>query len=318
MDTNWLHDFLAWDFRPSHFSAADVKVGVAAAIDAGIGAIVVSPHHVSTAARALDTYIEHNSTMQRQGSDNAGREDNGKDAQGRDIADGDDADGDESASDDSAVLTIIAAVGFPSGRHHVLVKASEARLAISQGAHRVWASIDPSGFEPNAVLSELITLREAAPSPAQLGVIVPGDVAAGGSAGDNTTAGSAVPESIRELPENMRELAKICAFAKVERLVAAPQHASVLLEHMPIVLDSAVGGFHFDAEQPAEPGQEAQDSQQTGEQADAASLTEWLVAESADLAANKKALDKAKTAKNILAVIPVADGLVRSWRAARQ
>ena len=45
------------------------------------------------------------------------------------------------------------------------------------------------------------------------------------------------------------------------------------------------------------------------------SLVEWLVAESADLAANKKALEKglekAETAKQILAVIPVPVGATR-------
>lgn len=286
MEENWLHQFLAWDFRAPHVGLAEVRNGVAAAVAAGVGAVVVSPNHVAIAAKTLDRYVRQHG--------------------------GDHYDDD---ADESSVLTIITAVGFPTGRHHILVKASEARLAVSQGAHRVWACVDTSNADANALLSDMISLREAVPAPAQLGVVVPDYSAAGkqsasepeqqfASAPDQQSgqlAGEATwdPETRRE------ELVSTCDFAKVDQLVVASQTkhpapwatAQQLSDRIPIVLDMGAGAEL--AESPA---------------ADS-SLVEWLVAESADLAANKKALEKglekAETAKQILAVIPVPIGAIR-------
>lgn len=71
---------------------------------------------------------------------------------------------------------IISVAGYPTGRHHTLIKASEARLAIQSGASEVWVSLDETVADANAVLSELIAIREACPDPARLGLIVPGAV----------------------------------------------------------------------------------------------------------------------------------------------
>ena len=71
---------------------------------------------------------------------------------------------------------IISVAGYPTGRHHTLIKASEARLAIQSGASEVWVSLDETVTDANAVLSELIAIREACPDPARLGLIVPGSV----------------------------------------------------------------------------------------------------------------------------------------------
>ena len=68
---------------------------------------------------------------------------------------------------------IISVAGYPTGRHHTLIKASEARLAIQSGASEVWVSLDSTVADANAVLSELIAIREACPDPARLGLIVP-------------------------------------------------------------------------------------------------------------------------------------------------
>ena len=68
---------------------------------------------------------------------------------------------------------IISVAGYPTGRHHTLIKASEARLAIQSGANEVWVSLDETLTDANAVLSELIAIREACPDPARLGLIVP-------------------------------------------------------------------------------------------------------------------------------------------------
>ncbi|MDK4321388.1 hypothetical protein [Corynebacterium pseudodiphtheriticum] len=293
MEENWLHQFLAWDFRAPHVGLAEVRNGVAAAVAAGVGAVVVSPNHVATAAKTLDRYVRQHG--------------------------GDHYDGD---ADESSVLTIITAVGFPTGRHHILVKASEARLAVSQGAHRVWACVDTSNPDANALLSDMISLREAVPAPAQLGVVVPDYSAAGkqsASAPEQRSApagqqsASAAEQRSEQLageetwdPETLRgELLSTCDFAKVDQLVVTSQTkqpapwatAQQLSDRIPIVLDMGAGAEL--AESPA---------------ADS-SLVEWLVAESADLAANKKALEKglekAETAKQILAVIPVPSGAIR-------
>ena len=283
MEENWLHQFLAWDFRAPHVGLAEVRNGVAAAIAAGVGAVVVSPNHVATAAKTLDRYVRQHG--------------------------GDHYDDD---ADESSVLTIITAVGFPTGRHHILVKASEARLAVSQGAHRVWACVDTSNTDANALLSDMISLREAVPAPAQLGVVVPDYSAAGkqfASAPEQQSASAAGQQSGQLLeqlageetwkPETRRgELVSTCDFAKVDQLVVTSQTkypaswatAQQLPDRIPIVLDMGAGTKL--AESPA---------------ADS-SLVEWLVAESADLAANKKALEKTETAKQILAVIPVPVG----------
>ncbi|MDV2429316.1 deoxyribose-phosphate aldolase [Corynebacterium tuberculostearicum] len=71
---------------------------------------------------------------------------------------------------------IISVAGYPTGRHHTLIKASEARLAIQSGASEVWVSLDETVTDANAVLSEFIAIREACPEPARLGLIVPGAV----------------------------------------------------------------------------------------------------------------------------------------------
>ena len=73
---------------------------------------------------------------------------------------------------------IISVAGYPTGRHHTLIKASEARLAIQSGASEVWVSLDETVTDANAMLSELIAIREACPDPARLGLIVPEAVGA--------------------------------------------------------------------------------------------------------------------------------------------
>lgn len=298
MEDNWLHRFLAWDFRPAHFCLNDVRAGVPAAIAAGIGAIVVSPNHVATAAKALDKYIRHNHAGPDTNTDPGIKA-------GTETHDG------AGGTDESTVLTIIAAVGFPTGRHHILVKASEARLAISQGAHRVWASVDTSTADANAALSDMISLREAVPYPAHLGVVVP-DYAG------LQPSGSEPHSDARASVQRCSEFVSTCEFAKVDQLVVMPpEHSSApadtkmpavtallaaaqqLPDRIPTVLDAGAG--------------RAASTEQNGCQQSASlpesSLAEWLVAESADLAANKKALEKGpektETAKQILAVVPV-------------
>lgn len=70
---------------------------------------------------------------------------------------------------------IIAVAGYPTGRHHSLVKAAEARLAVQCGAAEVWVAVDAALGDVTSLLSELVTLREACPLPVRLGLILPAD-----------------------------------------------------------------------------------------------------------------------------------------------
>ncbi|MFC6147242.1 hypothetical protein [Corynebacterium nasicanis] len=71
---------------------------------------------------------------------------------------------------DTAGLTVAAVVGWPTGRHHTLVKAAEARLAVAQGATEIWLATDPHVTDPNALLAEIVAVREAVPPPVTLAV----------------------------------------------------------------------------------------------------------------------------------------------------
>lgn len=68
---------------------------------------------------------------------------------------------------------VIAVAGYPTGRHHSLVKAAEARLAVQSGAAEVWVAVDTLLGDATSLLSELVTLREACPLPVRLGLILP-------------------------------------------------------------------------------------------------------------------------------------------------
>jgi len=83
--------------------------------------------------------------------------------------------GREDADDGAGSLRVATVAGFPSGKHASLVKASEARLAVQCGADEVDVVIDVAaalGEDSNALLSELITVREAIPHPVVLKVIL--------------------------------------------------------------------------------------------------------------------------------------------------
>ncbi|MGC5024786.1 deoxyribose-phosphate aldolase [Tsukamurella sp. DT100] len=65
--------------------------------------------------------------------------------------------------------------GFPSGKHHTLIKAAEARMAIEEGAHEVDMVIDVGlalAGELDRVFSDVLTVREAIGADPVLKVIV--------------------------------------------------------------------------------------------------------------------------------------------------
>lgn len=98
---------------------------------------------------------------------------------------------------DTEGLTVAAVVGWPSGRHHTLVKAAEARLAVAQGATEIWLATDPHIADANTLLAEIIAVREAVPPPVTLAV--------------HLDAGRG--------PDSARALAEAAALAGAERLV---------------------------------------------------------------------------------------------------
>lgn len=60
-------------------------------------------------------------------------------------------------------LVTAVVAGFPSGKHHSLIKGSEARLAVQQGADEVDMVIDVGSAiagDYNAVLADIVTVRE--------------------------------------------------------------------------------------------------------------------------------------------------------------
>lgn len=72
-------------------------------------------------------------------------------------------------------LVVAAVAGFPSGKHHSLVKGAEARLAMDQGANEIDMVIDVGAAvagDYNAVLSDILTVREAIGPTAVLKVII--------------------------------------------------------------------------------------------------------------------------------------------------
>ncbi|AHI21747.1 beta/alpha barrel domain-containing protein [Corynebacterium vitaeruminis] len=70
-------------------------------------------------------------------------------------------------------MTVATWAGYPTGKHHTLVKASEARLAVQFGATHVALVPDLAAVgDASAFMSELISVREAVPRPANLGVVL--------------------------------------------------------------------------------------------------------------------------------------------------
>lgn len=78
-------------------------------------------------------------------------------------------------TEDANSPRIATVAGFPSGKHHSLIKATEARFAVEQGAVEVDMVIDIAQAvekDDNAILAEVVAVREAVPNPVILKVIV--------------------------------------------------------------------------------------------------------------------------------------------------
>lgn len=72
-------------------------------------------------------------------------------------------------------LRVAVVAGFPSGKHHSLIKGSEARLAVQQGADEVDMVIDVGAAvagDYGAVLADILTVREGIAGATVLKVIL--------------------------------------------------------------------------------------------------------------------------------------------------
>lgn len=79
------------------------------------------------------------------------------------------------AAAEASALRIATVAGFPSGKHASVIKASEARFAVSNGAEEIDVVIDIAAAiacDESALISELVTVREAVPQPVVLKVIL--------------------------------------------------------------------------------------------------------------------------------------------------
>ncbi|MDK8797932.1 hypothetical protein QP994_08575 [Corynebacterium sp. MSK044] len=72
---------------------------------------------------------------------------------------------------------VIALVGWPTGRHHSLIKAAEARLAVQEGAGEIWLAVDTDllvagdNSSASAVLADIIAVSQVVDEPARVGVV---------------------------------------------------------------------------------------------------------------------------------------------------
>ena len=142
-----------------------------------------------------------------------------------------------------ATLRIATVAGFPSGKHASLVKATEARYAAQLGAEEIDVVIDVAATlakDQNALLAELITVREAVPHPLVLKVIVESAlldeeqlrtavracVQAGADYVKTSTgfhpAGGASVEAVSIMADELRKLGKLAPFGmgEEERIAA--------------------------------------------------------------------------------------------------
>lgn len=141
------------------------------------------------------------------------------------------------ASGSDATLRIATVAGFPSGKHASLVKATEARYAAQLGAEEIDVVIDVAAAlakDQNALLAELITVREAVPHPLVLKVIVESAlldeeqlrtavracVQAGADYVKTSTgfhpAGGASVEAVSIMADELRKLGKLAPFGMGE------------------------------------------------------------------------------------------------------
>ncbi len=115
-------------------------------------------------------------------------------------------------------VPVIAVAGWPTGRHHSVIKAAEARLAAESGAGEIWLAVDREQ-DATALLADVIAVRQAVVAPARLGLIYTGAPAQSVAA----TAGLevlAVPAGV-QVPDTELEVAVFGGDPDVDAVVEA-------------------------------------------------------------------------------------------------
>ncbi|MBI8999579.1 deoxyribose-phosphate aldolase [Corynebacterium sp. CCM 9185] len=163
-------------------------------------------------------------------------------------------------------LRVVSVCGFPSGKHHQLIKAAEARLAVESGADEVDVVIDLAAAragDTNRMIGEIVAVREAVPAPVTLKVIIEtgllDDAAIRTAARAARTAGAnyvrtstgwfdcpgATPEAVRIIADEVgRELGieaagGITAFDQARELIAAGATRLSVGDGVSAILDAA-------------------------------------------------------------------------------
>lgn len=136
---------------------------------------------------------------------------------------------------------VVALAGYPTGAHASLVKAAEARFAVEQGATEINVTAHPAAVKEahtHALISELMTIREAVPRPAVLGVTLsnphtsPDGIAAVVSAASLTGVDFIVTHSARLVPVISEKIrgAGARVGVKVRGDISTTQEAHALLQ----------------------------------------------------------------------------------------
>lgn len=101
-----------------------------------------------------------------------------------------------------ADVPVIAVVGWPDGRHHSVIKAAEARLAVDMGASGVWLCVNVDAAGENEVLADVLAVRQAVEEPATIGLVYAGrpEVARAGELVGVDTLVCAHGETLPETP----------------------------------------------------------------------------------------------------------------------
>lgn len=113
----------------------------------------------------------------------------------------------------------MAVAGWPTGRHHSVIKAAEARLAAETGAGEVWLAVDGE-LDGTALLADIVAVRQAVAAPGRLGLVYTGDPAQARAAAMAGFEVLAVPAGI-ELPDTPLEVAVFGVEPGVDAAVAA-------------------------------------------------------------------------------------------------
>ncbi|WP_050758243.1 hypothetical protein [Corynebacterium lipophiloflavum] len=117
-------------------------------------------------------------------------------------------------------VPVIAVVGWPDGRHHSVIKAAEARLAVEMGAAEVWLAVDADAEGDNGVLADVLAVSQAVEAPARLGLLYDARASVI-RAGELVGADKLVCPIDKDLPPTALDVAAIGVEDSVEAVVGA-------------------------------------------------------------------------------------------------